>query len=202
MVLMVSVEPVLPLLQGRGFGVEGLVVLLQLGNFLVLFAQLASRFWARCLKRRCWATEKLPALKERSLSRSALTLASWLAASRSQAHGLQFLALALEVGLQGFVLLDLLFQLAVFGLDFGGQSFILLAFLLVQVEQHAVDAKQHQDQGHPQQDAAVVGRGREFRLGPCGKRVKRERRNKSGQRAAVRPVPLGVKIRDCRPWQV
>ena len=68
----------------------------------------------------------------------------------AQAQRLQLLALTLKISFQGFVLFDLLLQLAVLGFYFGGERLILRAFLLIEVEQDTVDAEQHQHEGHPQ----------------------------------------------------
>ena len=91
-------------------------------------------------------------------------------------------------------MLNLFLELAVFGFYLSGQRFVLLALLLVEVEQDAVNAEQDEHQGYPKEDAAVVGAGFGGFVGVHAKNVKREKRTEIQACGAEPHVPLGVKI--------
>ncbi|GAA4045519.1 hypothetical protein GCM10022409_34440 [Hymenobacter glaciei] len=85
-------------------------------------------------------------------------------------------------------------ELAVFGFYFGGQHLVLLAFLLVEVEQDTINAEQDEHQGDPEEDAAVVGAGFGGFVRVHAGIVMQKKRMEIGAGGAVRHVPLGVKI--------
>ena len=169
---------------------------LQLGDVVVLLAELAFQVLGALLEEGLLGQREAAGLEGAQLEQVGIHGRDF-GHQRvvAQAQGLQLRALALEIGLQGLVLLDLLLELAVLGFDFGGEGLVLLAFLLVEVEQDAVDAEQDEHQGHPEEDAAVVGAGFGGFVRVHAGMVKRERSGKRSGKicrmcGAGRHVPL------------